>query len=382
MKKGNLRTLATICILLVCVLITGCNGSLQSGEGSEPSSEEIQLQLKQDYINYMSSHPCSCTTEDVQLSIISKLESGYTMLIGCKCSSIDLQASWEDLFLTVYGDLHFYMPSGWYLEFYKDGDFTQLDAAYNLGWLNYEQLRTVWNDFHSQFPKALEAYQQANNGSSEPPERDSSGLDYSINEDGKTCTVTGMGVCNNRDVVIPEYIDGYQVTAIDRMAFWNQIWITSIVMPDSVIRIGRSAFEDCTALKSITLSSSLETISIQAFKRCESLETIQLPESLTIIDGGAFNDCIALTKITIPKGVTIIPSGIFRGCTNLTHLTLPDSITEMGEFAFGGCNKLSSIEFQGTKSQWEAITQTAPWYPDSPECNINCTDGQIIENKN
>lgn len=380
MKKVNLRTLASICILLVCVLITGCNGSLQSGEGPELSLEELQLKLKQEYIQSMSHTPLSCTTEDVQLSIISKLESGYAMLIGCKCSSIDLQAPWEDLFLTVYGDLRFYMPSGWYLEFYKDGDFKQLDAAYNLGWLNYEQLRTVWDDFHSQFPKALEAYQQANNGSNEPPERDSSGLDYSVNEDGKTCTVTGMGVCNDRDVVIPEYIDGYQVTAIDRIAFWNQIRITSVVMPDSIVRIGSSAFEDCTELKSITLSSSLETISIQAFKGCDSLKTIQLPESLTLIDGGAFNNCTALTEVIIPKNITCVSSGIFQGCTNLVSLTLPESITQIDKFAFGGCNNLASIEFQGTKSQWEAITQAEPWYPESPECTINCIDGQIIEN--
>ncbi len=383
MKKTKLSVIATLWILLACVLIAGCVTSGPSDPTAKKSwevSENVRLQLKQDYVKNMSFTNHSCTAEDVNLVVISCVDSGYAVVIGCKCGSIDPDASWDELYDDSAGELLFYLPSGWFIQFCKDGEFRTLNEAFNLRWINYEQLRVIWDDYHTQFPKALETWQQMNGGAMEPPERDASCLDYEVNADGVTCTVTGMGVCNDMDVVIPEYIDGYQVTAIGEMAFWNRIWITSVTMPDSVVSIGRSAFEDCEQLKSITFSASLETIGIYAFKGCKALETVHLPDSLTLIDGGAFSGCSALTEVTIPEHITDISSGVFRNCNKLTILNLPSGITDIGEGAFGGCTSLVVIEFKGTTAQWKAINQMSPWYEGTTECCINCNDGQIVEN--
>ena len=353
-NKPKWSLIAAVFMVLVCALVAGCvaTGPVEIDSGDPPNpplkrpwdvSEDVQLQLKQDYVKHMSFTNHSCTADDVNLVVISQVDSGYAVVIGCKCGSVDLDASWQDLFGESAADLVFYMPNGWFLQFYKDGAFCPLDGAYNLGWLSYEQMRTVWNDYHAQLPKALKMWQQVY-GQSEPPNRDSSGLDYQVNEDGRSCTVTGMGVCVDKEVVIPEYIDGYQVTAIGELAFWASHMVTSITMPDSVVSIGRSAFDACLQLESITLSASLETIGIHAFTHCESLKTIHLPDSLTDLGGGAFSGCSSLTAVTIPAGVTVIPAGVFTDCSNLESITLHEGIFEIGERAFLNCRSLTQLE--------------------------------------
>lgn len=351
-KKPKWSLIAAACMMLVCILVAGCvaTGPVEVGpvESTKPLekmpweiSEEEQNKLKQDFAQYLSFADHTCTPEDVNLVVISKVESGYAVVIGCKCGGINFRSSWQDVHGQSAGDLLFYMPDGWAIKFYKDGDFLPLDAAFNKKWLTYDQLRTIWNDFHAQFPKALETWQRVF-GMQEPSGRDPSGLDYVVNEDGVTCTVAGMGVCNDMDVVIPEYIDGYQVTAIGEMAFWAKR-ITSVVMPDSVVSIGQSAFEQCDQLRSITLSNRLEHIDTSAFMNCQSLLNITLPDSVTSIGGGAFSGCSGLTTLEIPDGVTSISAGTFSGCQNLVSVTIPAGVTSIGGGAFGNCLNLSDV---------------------------------------
>lgn len=351
-NKAKRNMIAAVIMLLICMLVAGCVVTGPVSEPAEPTypplkrpwdvSEEVKLQIKQDYIESFHNTTHTCTAENVQLVMISQVESGYALVIGCKCTSINLKASWEDLHGASAADLVFYMPNGWYLQFYKDSTFSSLDGAYNLGWLDYEQMCTIWDDYHAQFPRAKKVWEHVF-GQSEPPDRDPSGLDYEVNADGVTCTVTGMGVGNNWDVVIPEYIDGYQVTAIGKLAFWST-WVTSITMPDSVISIGYSAFEECDKLKSITLSNSLQTIGRNVFKDCKTLEVIQLPDSLTQIGPGAFSGCSALTAMTIPAGVSVVPSWAFADCSDLQVLLLHEGIVEIQEYAFYHCMKMPKLE--------------------------------------
>lgn len=373
-----------LAVLLVCALLLGlcaCGAAPEAPAETKPweVSEEVERQLKQAYIDYCPPH--SCTAEDVQMAVISQLTSGYVLVISCKCGSVDLNASWDDLMMDAVADLQFYMPNGWFFQFYKDGEFRFLSGAYNAGWLDYAQLRTVWDDYYAQFPKALETWQKYNGGVSEPSERDPSGLDYEVNADGVTCTVTGMGVCNDTEVVIPEYIDGYKVTAIGKMAFWAKIWVTSVVMPDSVISIGDSAFKECENLKSITLSASLERIAIQAFYNCKSLERIDLPTSVNYIGHAAFSQCSSLQEITIPDGVEAILDGTFSYCKKLKTLSIPNSVNQIEDGAFNYCLELSNIIYRGTKAQWATVEQVDPWYPNSKEWTVHCLDDEVVQRK-
>jgi hypothetical protein len=86
--------------------------------------------------------------------------------------------------------------------------------------------------------------------SSEPeePEGDySAGLEYSLNEDEQSYSVTGFGTCRDVDIVIPDTHEGLPVTRIDDNAFELDIGdddiinIESITIPNSVTSIGRYA---------------------------------------------------------------------------------------------------------------------------------------------
>ena len=72
------------------------------------------------------------------------------------------------------------------------------------------------------------------------------------------------------EIVIPSEIDGYKVTSIGASAFKDSN-IKTIVIPDSVTRIGNEAFAGCAGLTSITIPASVTEIAEDAFAGCEQL---------------------------------------------------------------------------------------------------------------
>ena len=107
-----------------------------------------------------------------------------------------------------------------------------------------------------------------------------SDFEYEV-EDGKV-TITGY-TGKDRDVVVPDTIDGLPVTCIGDNAFCYCTGLTSITLPASITTIGYYAFSGCHGLTSITLPNSITTISVGAFKRCTSLTSINLGNSVNTI---------------------------------------------------------------------------------------------------
>ena len=99
------------------------------------------------------------------------------------------------------------------------------------------------------------------------------------------------------EVIIPSMVEHngttYTVTAIaDGLittgAFYNSN-ITSIVIPDTVTRIGSSAFYDCSSLTSITIPSSVTRIGLSAFACCYALAEVYNYSNLKVMAGGSGN---------------------------------------------------------------------------------------------
>lgn len=169
------------------------------------------------------------------------------------------------------------------------------------------------------------------------------GLEYTLNPDGASYSVTGIGSAKGSDIVIPAMYEGLPVTAIGDKAFYGQASRKSVTIGDNVITIGEQAFYNCIGFKSVIIGKSVTDIGFRAFYSCTGLTNIIIPDSVEIIGEYAFQDCRALTNITIGNSVTAIEKRAFYGCENLIEVVIPDSVTTIGDYAFYNLRKLISV---------------------------------------
>ena len=109
--------------------------------------------------------------------------------------------------------------------------------------------------------------------------------------------------------------------------------ICTIIIPDSVIKIGFGAFQNCIELKSIVIPNSVRVIGDNTFCGCENLSKISISKNIETIGDGTFNGC-NLSSIIIPNSVKSIGCKAFANCDNLTHIDIPDGLTIIGDSAF------------------------------------------------
>ena len=152
------------------------------------------------------------------------------------------------------------------------------------------------------------------------------------------CNDAFSGCTSLTSVTIPNGL-----TSIGEAAFSGCTSLTSITIPDSVKSIGDEAFSGCTSLKSITIPNGVNEVSYCTFYGCRSLTSVSIPDSVTGIYGGAFSECESLTSIALPNSVTVLEGSAFYGCSNLTSINIPNGVTSIGWSAFSGCTSLSNI---------------------------------------
>ena len=185
-------------------------------------------------------------------------------------------------------------------------------------------------------------------------------------------------------IITVEFEEGSVCEYIGAWAFSDCPLLESIVIPDSVTRIREWAFSDCSSLKNIVIPDSVESIGTFAFSNCRSL-SYNIKDGLKYL-GNEKNPYLYLAKF-VSRGITnanidenckIIGSSAFSGCSSLESIAIPDSVTSIGSYAFYDCSSLESITFNGTKSQWNAISKNSDWDEYIPATYVQCTDGQVI----
>lgn len=156
-------------------------------------------------------------------------------------------------------------------------------------------------------------------------------LKYSLNADGVSYSVIGIGFSFDSNLVIPSEYKGLPVTRIGDYAFnGNGDKIKSVVIPDSVKIIGEHAFE-ALDLTELILSNSLTHIGEMAFAGQVGLESIRIPNSVKIIGDGAFFFSWSLSK----------------------------------------------IYFDGTVKEWHLIRLGSAWNAEVPATKVICSDGTV-----
>lgn len=165
-----------------------------------------------------------------------------------------------------------------------------------------------------------------------------SDFEYEVNDDGGITITKYIGA--DTDVVIPEKIDGKDVTVIGSYAF-GRTNIVTVELPDTVTLLGTGAFEECESLTTVRLSRQLKEIGVNAFQNCTSLSFIDLPSSLITIRACAFKYCTSLKQIKIPKSVSEYGYEIFA-LSGIESVELEDGLKSLGESMFIGC-KLKEV---------------------------------------
>ncbi len=122
---------------------------------------------------------------------------------------------------------------------------------------------------------------------------------------------------------------------------------TEYTIPDGVLYLNPAAFACCTNLKKINFPDSLEKIELYCFAECTSLNDVVIPEKVDEIGNFNFTGCTALKNITLPDEMTRIGDGAFYSCTALDSITFPTYLTEIGQCAFVSTG-LKEIEIPAT----------------------------------
>lgn len=201
---------------------------------------------------------------------------------------------------------------------------------------------------------------------------------YSVTELGTVCIEGYSG--SDTEIVIPDSLDGIEVTNIARDAFENAAGATSIAFPASVSYIsGDNPFAYCTELKEIIVDEdnedytaedgilySKDKTQILCYPQAKKGTSFAVPEGVEEIGIAAFYQT-ALREITVPSSVTVInrhgmsynsmltsvdlsntdidyiADMAFSYCTGLYEIILPDTLTEIGGAAFAGCSALREV---------------------------------------
>ncbi len=175
-------------------------------------------------------------------------------------------------------------------------------------------------------------------------------LTYTITDEQVTiesCEPSVSGV-----VEIPDKIEGYPVTAIGGLAFYECEKITQIILPDSIKSIGNLAFGYCTQLKAVNIPENVTSIGSGMLWFCSGLEEITVSNGNEVyystdncLIKRDTNELVAGCKTSVIPNVTKIGNGAFNGCTELTSINIPDSVEVIEALAFSNCKALKNIRF-------------------------------------
>ena len=196
----------------------------------------------------------------------------------------------------------------------------------------------------------------------------SSGIEY-YHDDAAGSEITISGYKGtSQTVVIPDYIDGRKVTAIQELAFspylnngnqpanitsvtipntirtigfraFYKVPLTKLSLPASVVLVDQEAFSCCQSLKELKIYGKTE-IGLMAFDGCKNLNSVDIKEN-AVLDFCAFNNCKNLQTLIIRKASSL-GACAFKSCKNLKSIQIADGCT-YDQNVFTDCTSLEKV---------------------------------------
>lgn len=210
---------------------------------------------------------------------------------------------------------------------------------------------------------------------------------YSVKADGTAVIDEYIG--KEEEIIIPQYIDGIEVTEIGEDSFLCNHAV-NIEIPNGIKKIDDYAFELSFKLTSVSLPSSITEVGENPFKLCESLENItiennnsrltlldgvlydwkdkkliwypqnrkdesyKIPDCVERIGGSAFQACKSIKEIVIPDSVIALGDRAFKQCS-LSHIEISDKVIEIGDNPFANCRQLKQIDVSKDNLRYTSI---------------------------
>ena len=172
----------------------------------------------------------------------------------------------------------------------------------------------------------------------------SKGLSFISNGDG-TCTLSGMGECDDAFVIVPMMSpDGEVVLEIADGAFKNSSAIRGIELPSTIKSIGAYAFYG-SSIKEVIIPDSVENIGNYAFSGCKYLTKIEVEagnEKYSSISGALYSADESVL-ITYPAGKT----------DNFVNISR--DVVKIANMAFYRCSSIKKVNYHGTSASWQSV---------------------------
>jgi len=140
---------------------------------------------------------------------------------------------------------------------------------------------------------------------------------------------------NDKDLVIPERINGLPVIAIGNRVFAHDS-LSSVVIPNSVQIIGDDAFIH-NELTNVVLPNSVRIIGNGAFVD-NHISNLVLPDFLVSIGNAAFSSN-EIAELKLPETLVSIGFSAFS-CNKLKNVVIPSSVKSIGKQVFDSSVKV------------------------------------------
>jgi hypothetical protein len=198
---------------------------------------------------------------------------------------------------------------------------------------------------------------------------------------------------------------------------WSNVYIKTIVLPESLVSIGDYSFDGCSHLTSVTIGNNVTSIGMDAFNT-SGLTGITIPAGVTSISplyvftlsrdltaisvdpantsyksvGGVLYNKAGTTLIqypnakatsfSIPSGVTTIERSAFQA-TDLASVTIPNTVTTIKSQSFLG-SKLNTVNIPASVTDIASIafeiSTLVSFTVDPSNPNYSADDG-VLYNK-